>query len=245
MISKVVIHSDAFLDMPLTSQALYFHLNLEADDDGFVNSPNRVMRTIGANKNDMQLLIAKRFVLSFDSGVIVIKHWLLHNTIQSDRYTATTHISEKRQLTQKENKSYTEANKELKTPLETKCIQNGNNMETQYRLDKVSKDKINKDIEQKTDNIELIFSSFWSAYPRKVGKQKCLNWFKSRNVDYDFLDILLDAIELQKQSKQWQEEKGKYIPHPYTWLNRGGWEDELEMEETPEDIWLPFVNDEN
>lgn len=89
MMSKSVIETDAFMDMPFSTQALYFHLLLRADDDGFIKSPKAIMRFINARDDDMKLLIAKQYVLAFDSGVIVIKHWKIHNYIRSDRYKRT------------------------------------------------------------------------------------------------------------------------------------------------------------
>lgn len=86
MMAKSIIKSDQFLDMPATTQNLYFHMLLDADDDGFVNAPKSIMRIVGAKEDDMKLLIAKQFVIGFGSGVIVIKHWKIHNYIQSDRY---------------------------------------------------------------------------------------------------------------------------------------------------------------
>lgn len=107
MMAKKIIHSDAFLDMPNSTQNLYFHLLLEADDDGFINSPKRIQRTIGASDDDAKLLLAKKFILSFDSGVIVVKHWRVHNYIQKDRYKTTTYTEEMSQLSVKDNNVYT------------------------------------------------------------------------------------------------------------------------------------------
>ena len=107
MFAKSIIDSDAFLDMPLSAQALYFHLGMRADDDGFVNSPRRIMRLINCSDDDMKLLIAKGFVLIFDSGIIVLKHWRIHNYIRSDRYKPTAYTEEKSQLSIKQNGSYT------------------------------------------------------------------------------------------------------------------------------------------
>lgn len=106
MFAKTIIDSDAFLDMPLSSQALYFHLSMRADDDGFLNNPMKVMRMIGSNKNDYDLLIAKKFIITFDTGVIVIKHWKIHNYIRKDRYNETVYQEEKGMLIEKENGSY-------------------------------------------------------------------------------------------------------------------------------------------
>lgn len=109
MFSKKITDSDAFLDMPLSTQCLYFHLSMQADDDGFVNNPRKIMRMIGASDDDARILISKRFILSFESGIIVIKHWRMHNYIRSDRYKPTTYLEEKSTLALDNNGSYTEA----------------------------------------------------------------------------------------------------------------------------------------
>lgn len=99
MFSIKIVDSDAFLDMPLYStQCLYFHLNMRADDDGFIGNPKKIMRIVGSSEDDLKLLIAKRFILIFNDGVIVIKHWRMHNCIQSDRYTPTVYQDEKNML---------------------------------------------------------------------------------------------------------------------------------------------------
>lgn len=116
-----ICDSDAFLDMPLSSQCLYFHLCMRADDDGFLGNPKRIKNMIGASDDDLKLLIAKRFLLVFEDGVIVIKHWKMHNTIQKDRYTPTPYQDELSQLFLKSNKSYSLTSGEA---METKCIQN-------------------------------------------------------------------------------------------------------------------------
>ena len=111
MFAKTIVDSDAFMDMPLSTQALYFHLSMRADDDGFINNPKKIQRMIGASDDDMRVLILKRFVLCFDSGVIVVKHWRINNYIRSDRYKETIYQEEKAMLCEKENGAYTEKNK--------------------------------------------------------------------------------------------------------------------------------------
>ena len=108
MFSKQIIDSDAFLDMPLSAQALYFHLSMRADDEGFVNNPKKIQRMVGASDDDCKLLVLKRFILTFDSGFIVIKHWRIHNYIRSDRFKETVHVKEKATLSLNENHAYTE-----------------------------------------------------------------------------------------------------------------------------------------
>ena len=107
MLRLDVLDSDAFLDLPLSAQALYFHLNLRADDDGFISNPRRVVKIIDAKDDDLKLLIMKRFVLAFDDGVIVIKHWRMHNTIRKDRYTPTKYQDDLKLLGIKDNGAYT------------------------------------------------------------------------------------------------------------------------------------------
>ena len=102
-----IVDSDAFLEMPLSSQCLYFHLNMRADDDGFVGNPKKIMRMINATEDDMKILLAKRFLIMFEDSVVVIKHWWIHNTLSKDRYSETTYIDDKSQLYVKENKAYT------------------------------------------------------------------------------------------------------------------------------------------
>ena len=108
MFTKAIIDSDAFLEMPLSAQALYFHLNMRADDDGFVNNPKKISRMIGASEDDLKLLLVKRFVLGFESGMIVIKHWRLHNTLRKDRYHPTQYQEELKALKIKDNGAYTD-----------------------------------------------------------------------------------------------------------------------------------------
>lgn len=139
MFSQKIIDSDAFLDMPLSSQVLYFHLNMRADDDGFVNNPKRIQRTIGASDDDLKLLIVKRFVIGFESGVLVIKHWRMHNTLRKDRYNPTQYQEELASLEIKDNNVYTERYAEL--PMESVATirqPSGNHSVTQYRLGKDS-----------------------------------------------------------------------------------------------------------
>ena len=107
MFTQKIIDSDAFLDMPLSTQALYFHLNMRADDDGFINNPKRIQRTIGASEDDLKLLILKRFVIGFENGVIVIKHWRMHNTLRKDRYNPTQYQEQLSTLQVKKNSAYT------------------------------------------------------------------------------------------------------------------------------------------
>ena len=106
MFAKTIVLSDAFLDMPMGARCLYFTLGMFADDDGFVNSPKSIMRQIGASEDDLKVLVMKKFILPFESGIIVIKHWRINNYLRSDRYKSTTYVDEKKELVIDENGSY-------------------------------------------------------------------------------------------------------------------------------------------
>lgn len=106
MFAKTIVLSDAFLDMPLSARCLYFTLGMLADDDGFVNSPKSIMRQAGASMDDLNILFAKKFVLNFASGIIVIKHWRINNYLRSDRYTETKYLEEKQYLDVDKNGAY-------------------------------------------------------------------------------------------------------------------------------------------
>lgn len=151
MFAKSIITSDAFLDMPMSARCLYFSLGMFADDDGFVNSPKSIMRQIGATSDDMNVLLAKKFLLAFDSGVIVIKHWRIHNYIRSDRYKETNYKEEKATLSLDENGSYTRS---VEIPMGvTVGIPMVDQMDTQ---DRIGKDRIGKD-KNKYGEFENVF----------------------------------------------------------------------------------------
>lgn len=172
MFSKQIIDSDAFLDMPLSAQALYFHLGMRADDDGFVNNAKKIQRMIGASEDDCKLLIAKRFILTFESGVIVIKHWRIHNYIQNDRYKETLYKEEKSKLVLTDKNAYTEAEN-------CQCIQNGYKVDTQDRL---GKDSIVKDI-IKEKNIKRESPTFIAEFLDSIDNAEL------REAYSDFIDM--------------------------------------------------------
>lgn len=122
MMAKSVIDTDAFLDMPASTQNLYFHMLLRADDDGFIASPKGILRIIGASDDDLKLLLAKQYIFRFESGVVVIKDWKIHNYIQSDRYKPSLQ-PERELLTITANKEYTLTNSDVSN-MDTECIQN-------------------------------------------------------------------------------------------------------------------------
>lgn len=166
MFAKTIIDSDAFLDMPLSTQSLYFHLSMRADDDGFINNPKKIQRMVGCGDDDLKLLMAKRFILVFDSGVIVIKHWKIHNYIRNDRYKPTLYQEEKAELAEKNSKAYTfkteviESENHLGIPDGNRM---GYQMDTQVRL---GKDRLVKDKKR----IVLSQAQLCLNYSKKFGK---------------------------------------------------------------------------
>ena len=196
MFAKTIIDSDAFLEMPLSTQALYFHLSMRADDDGFLNNAKKVMRMIGANQNDLDLLLVKNFVIKFEDGICVIKHWRIHNYIQTDRYHETMYKDNKNLLNIDENKAYTlkntgkklEGNRiiEVIEPMDTECIQDVSKMDTQVRLelgkDSIGKDSIEKKKEKKkkTSSLDEIINNYTSNLDLKETVQDFLKMRKAQ-----------------------------------------------------------------
>lgn len=188
MFTKRITESDAFLDMPSSTQMLYFHFSMNADDDGFVNNPKKIQKMCGASDDDFKLLIAKSFIILFDSGIIVIKHWKMHNYIQADRYRPTDYVEEKSMLGIKSNKAYTlDVSK-----MDTECIQNG--YIGKVSIDKDSKeesvgeekskrfypptiDEVKQYCEERKNNIDpMAFIDFYSSKGWMIGKNRMKDW---------------------------------------------------------------------
>lgn len=209
MFSKSIVLSDAFLDMPLSARCLYFTLGMFADDDGFVGSPKGIMRQCGASQDDMKILIEKRFVLAFESGVIVIKHWRINNYLRNDRYHETTYFEEKNNLEIDKNGAYTE-----------RGIPMVDQRYTEYSIDKNSIDKNNNIIPPKVEwvaeyckerNNTVDAQQFCDFYESKnwfVGKNKMKDWKacvrtwernrKDNQKKQDFMKQTYDFDALQK-----------------------------------------------
>lgn len=177
MFAKTIIDSDAFLDMPLSTHALYFHLSMRGDDDGFINNPKKIQRMIGASDDDLKLLIAKNFIIPFESGIVVIKHWKIHNYIRNDRYKETVYKEEMALLEVKENKAYTLG------------IPNGYQTETQVRL---GKDRI----ELGKDRIEDVSDSTEPEPPAPK---------KTKHKYGEYKNVLLTDDELQKLKTEYSD----------------------------------------
>ena len=220
MFSKTIIDSDTFLDMPLSAQALYFHLSMRADDDGFINNPKKIQRMIGASDDDCRLLIMKQLIIAFDSGVIVIKHWRLHNYIQKDRYKPTLYQNEKSTLELDESKVY------------TKCIQDVSNMDTQIRLGKVRLGKV-KESEDKPHT-----------------QKKAYGEFKNVFLSDDEYNLLIEQFgnseQLIKRLDEYKEQSGKQYNSDYMairkWVVEAVKEDEAKKPPIDETYNIDEIN---
>lgn len=192
MFAKTIIDSDAFLDMPVTSRLLYYDLAMRADDDGFVNAPKKIMRMIGASQDDLSVLILRKFIIPFDNGIVVIKHWRIHNYIRKDTYNETRYIEEKNSLELDENKTYQLKSNEPSTGR----IQTVDEPSTQVRLgkDRLGKDSIEKEktakrftpptveevqayCQERRNNIDPEqFVDFYASKGWKVGNNSMKDW---------------------------------------------------------------------
>ena len=234
MFAKTIIDSDAFLDMPMSARLLYYDLGMRADDDGFINSPKKIMRMIGASNDDVNILIARKFVIPFDSGVVVIKHWRINNYLRNDRYTETKYLEEKSNLEVDKNGSYTAKNN-TGIPVGIPTVSTG-----KVRL---GKDSIGKDINTIScnensiitvlDQKEMWFESFWEIYPKHQDKKKAKQKFLKLCTDKKKYQEIMQG--LRNVLPVWAKKDTKYIPMPTTWLNGERWNDEvdLHMEELP------------
>ena len=220
MFTMKIIDSDEFLDMPLSTQALYFHLNMRADDDGFINNPRRIQRTVGTSDDDLKLLIAKRFVICFENGVIVIKHWRMHNTLRKDRYKPTQYQEEYARLGLKENNAYTE-----RQVLPEQAWQpDGNQPEPQYREDKnrlveIREEEIREEPDDERpaspvpyETIKSMYNEICLSFPRckalsEARKKTIKARFKNGYTEEDFKTLFTKAEASSflkgKNSRSW------------------------------------------
>lgn len=233
MFSKRVTDTDVFLDMPLSAQALYFHLNMNADDDGFVDKVKKITRSIGCRDDDLKLLIAKQFIFGFDSGVIVISNWYIHNYIRKDRYHETLYTKEKKQLSVDESGNYFK-NSSLGQPVVNQRlpedrlgkdrleIGNDNNVQqVEPPISKKSKsNKLSK--QEKTD-----FEALWKLYPRKQGKQQAEKAYLKAIRDGVTNKSIQDGIVAYSKKISAEQTELNFIKMGSTFFNNRSWEDDF------------------
>lgn len=229
MFAKTIVLSDAFLDMPIGARCLYMTLGMVADDDGFVNSPKAVMRQAGATEDDMKILIAKKFVLVFEDGVLVIKHWRINNYLQKDRYRETVYKEDKALLTVQENGAYSLPEGHVYT-----------NVYTQERKGEEREGEEKKTLVGKADvpaspppDFSSEFDQLWSLYPRKDGKKDALRFYqRARKNGTTFEQVkagILNYCEYIKREKVEQ----RFIQMGSTWFNGEHWNDEYVTNREP------------
>lgn len=209
MFSLNVVDTDDFLSMPMSSRLLYYELGMRADDDGFVNNWKKILTFTKLTNDDLKVLIAKSYIIPFESGVIVIRHWRMNNYLQKDRIKPTIYQKELHELGTDSNNVYT---------LDTQCI---------HSIDKYSIDK------NSIDNINIyaqIFEKFWNEYPKKKDKDKAFKWFEKNKPSEEEFEYMMKQLKRFKDTAEWKEQNGRFIPYPTTWLNAKRWQDEFETD---------------
>lgn len=228
MFAKTIIDSDAFLEMPISARLLYYDLAMRADDDGFINSPKKIMKFVGATNDDMNILILRKFIIPFDNGVVVIKHWRIHNYIRKDTYNETAYKEEKALLELDENKAYRMANFDAV-----------DGSLTQVRLGKVSIDnnicsisssESDENVNKKSQNeeIEKNFKIIYDSYPKKVGKARGFDlykgWLKGREISGRKVKLtnkqMWDAIAKYKREIENNGTELQYVKQFDTFMNK-------------------------
>ncbi|MCZ8490541.1 phage replisome organizer protein [Lactococcus lactis] len=239
MFSKKIVETDLFMEMSPTAKILYFYLNMSADDDGFVGNPKTIKLISGATDDDLKILIAKQFIIPFDSGVIVIKDWKIHNYIQKDRYNQTQYLDEKKQLLIEENGTY------------TKCIQNVSSLDTQVRLGKskdrsgevrIEKERIDKDTNsllsvyfetftklamknnklREAVKIEFVKLSDSQKEQAVIGAKNYYQWYKREKSDDSTGKFSVNAINFINGNKETFDDF-QVLPQPSTQPRLGGY----------------------
>lgn len=220
MISNTIYDQDEFLDMPTTARDLYTYLNLAADDEGFVGNAKSIMRKIRASEDDLKILLAKRFILSFETGigVVVVKHWLIHNTLRQDRIKETTYLKEKQTLELNEYGAYTEHNEGVRQVSDKRRLNNTNLIYTDLDFDlsfiKEIIDYLNIKTNTKyrynnTRTNSLIKGRISEGYTiediKKVIDVKCDEWLNTDMAKYLRPETLFNATKFQSYINQ----KGK------------------------------------
>lgn len=242
MFTKKITDDDHFLNLSSPAQALYLHLSMNADDDGFCNQITASMFKAHASVTDLEALLKNRYIYQFDSGVIVIKHWRMANALRKDRYTPTAFKNEMAMLKVGENGAYKlpDSNDTVAERLPNGCQLVAERL-PQVSIGKVSIDKNNKnniscnensEIEV-LDQKEMWFESFWEIYPKHQDKKKAKQKFLKLCTDEKKYQEIMQG--LRNVLPVWAKKDNKYIPMPTTWLNGERWNDEvdLHMEELP------------
>lgn len=241
MFTKKITDSDAFTELPPTTQALYFHLCMGADDDGFSNQIRKSMFNAHADRNDFELLVSKKFIIPFDNGVIVIKHWRMHNLIKNDRYKQTSYIEEKSTLILKDNGVYA-----IGANLEPNWNQVGTQVEPQ---DRIGKDRLDKDKENNAqseiahESAKERFEYLWSIYPNKKGKKRAFEAFQRALKKGVTIDQIRDGIKAYARYIKASGIDMRYVKQGSTFFAQESWNDDWTPEK-PKNAFNQFEHNE-
>lgn len=263
MLAKTITENDNFVALPAAAQALYMHLTMSADDDGFCNQVSTAMFRAHAKKKDLEALVAARYLLRFENGVMVIKHWRMANALRKDRHAPTVYQEELQRLTLKDNGAYTMASKcdSSDADVATTRQPDGNQTATQYRLgkDSVGKVRLGKDINEssvctahapareESDKPDPDrWDEFWAAYPRKSGgdiREACMEYIAVIDHGLD-PEILISAAKAL--AKRTTRETFRYLPSAEKWLRNKGWLENPEASQSTEtnNIFLQMYEEE-
>lgn len=217
MFSKRIISSGRFLKMPPSAQALYFHLAINADDDGVVEA-HLIIKITDSKEDDYSILKIKRFIYQLNEDlVVVIVDWREHNLIRPDR---------------KIDSIYKDVLKEkmpdiklIEPQIRADRIIKNNGTSNGQPMVSIGKDRIGEDSIDITDQ----FETFWKLYPRKIGKKTALTKWKKIKPDEQLNTTILEALKKYCKVDQWTKDNGAFIPHPSTWLNQERWNDEIKI----------------
>lgn len=204
MFAKSIIDSDSFIDMPATARLLYFDLAMRGDDDGFVDSPKKILRMTGASQDDMESLIDNGFIIPFPSGNVVIRHWCINNYIQSDRYKPTIYQDEKQQLFMQPNKAYTLDSED--------CIQSVSKLDSQVSIGKVRKEKDSEGEvrEAETDTRASLPDSDDEGYSETAAEKYYAEYCEEKGYLYDS-EYIQRFCTYRHSDKRWREDLRKWI----------------------------------
>ena len=248
MFDKTITNNDNFLEMPDSTQNLYFHLSMEADDDGFVDNWKSIMRMTGKKEDDLKLLIAKKFIIPFETGVIVIKHWRINNYLRKDRYHQTKYLKEKSLLTIEENEEY-ELKKDFGIPI-------GNREENSIEKNSIEKNSIVECIEKKTqdtiydfleqnfgrtlNSIEIEMIKEWNdnELTRYAIKQAVLNGkYNVKYINTILVNYRNNSITTVQQAQEDEKKfkiRNKKIEHKPEWFDVDTEKEEIKSNENNE-----------
>lgn len=214
MFAKTIIDSDAFLEMPMSARLLYYDLGMRADDDGFVNSPKKIMKIVGATADDMNILIMRKFIIPFDNGIVVIKHWRINNYLRKDRYVSTKYKDQMEMLSVDKEGKYHLKNDNVGTPSGIPAAYPEKNREEKNSINNIYGDSANA----KSAEIDDFFSKIWQLYPKKLGKGQVSDKQKRKllSIGYDEIARCVDRYKIEIEGKDKQ-----YVMYGSTFFNSG------------------------